>query len=196
VGAQIMPGLPGDSADGTIESFKALLALKPDLLRIYPAVVLKGTELARRSASGSYSPLSLEEAITICKVLLQMAAVAGIPVVRVGLQPTDDLSAGSELLAGPYHPAFRQLADGERWYDLLRIMLADADARDELFLYASPLRISDVVGQKRSNVTRLEEAFRVRIKGVLPDRGLDGSSLRVVSRDGKKCGNLLTDLKY
>jgi len=196
VGAQIMPGLPGDTADGTIGSFKTLLALKPDLLRIYPAVVLKGTELARRSAAGSYTPLSLDEAIAICKVLLQAAAVDGIPVVRAGLQPTDDLSSGAELLAGPYHPAFRQLADGERWYDLLCIMLADSDAGAELSIHASPARISDVVGQKRSNVMRLEERFRIRIKGVLPDSGLDGSSIRVISRDGKKCGNLLTDLKY
>jgi histone acetyltransferase (RNA polymerase elongator complex component) len=196
VGAQIMPGLPGDTADGTIESFKTLLSLKPDLLRIYPAVVLKGTELARRYTAGSYTPLSLEDAIQVCKVLLQEAARAGIPVVRAGLQPTDDLSSGSELLAGPYHPAFRQLADGERWYDLLRTLLVDADAGDELFMYASPARISDVVGQKRNNVKRLEESFRIRIKAVLPDRGLDCSSIRVVSRGGKQCGNLLTDLRY
>jgi len=196
VGAQIMPGLPEDSAESARESFRTLLALKPDLLRIYPAVVLKGTGLARLYADGSYTPLTLEAAIGICKVLLQDAAAAGIPVIRAGLQPTDDLSSGSELLAGPYHPAFRQLADSERWYDLLRILLADADAGDALTIHAPSSRLSDVIGQGRRNVKRLEEGFRVHIKAVLPDSGLDNSSIRVVSGEQVISGNLLADLRY
>jgi len=165
-------------------------------LRIYPAVVLKGTGLASLFTEGGYTPLSLEAAIGICKVLLQEAAVAGIPVIRAGLQPTDDLSSGSELLAGPYHPAFRQLADSERWYDLLCLLLADSDVGDELTIYSSSSRLSDVVGQGRKNVKRLEENFRVHIKAVLPDNGLDSTSTRVVSGEQVISGNLLTDLKY
>ena len=196
VGAQIMPGLPCDTAEGVRTSFRTLLALKPDLLRIYPAVVLKGTGLARLFAEGSYTPLDMEAAIGICKVLLQDAAFAGIPVIRAGLQPTDDLSSGSELLAGPYHPAFRQLADSERWYDLLCLLLADADVGDELTIHASSSRLSDVIGQHRRNVKRLEEGLRVHIKAVLIDSGLECSSIRVVSGDRTISGNLLTDLRY
>lgn len=196
VGAQIMPGLPRDTAEGVRASFRTLLVLKPDLLRIYPAVVLKGTGLARLFAEGSYTPLDVEAAVDICKVLLQDAAVAGIPVIRAGLQPTDDLSSGSELLAGPYHPAFRQLADSERWYDLLCLLLADADVGDELTIHASPSRLSDVIGQGRRNVKRLEEGLRVHVKAVLPDSGLDNSSMRVVNGEQVISGNLLTDLRY
>jgi len=196
VGAQIMPGLPRDTAESVRDSFTVLLSLKPDLLRIYPAVVLKGTGLARLHADGSYVPLSLEGAIAICKVLLQDAAVAGIPVIRAGLQPTDDLSSGSELLAGPYHPAFRQLADSERWYDLLCLLLADADVGDELTIHSASSRLSDVIGQGRRNVKRLEERSRVHVKVVLPDSGLADSSIRVVRGGQVISGNLLTDLKY
>jgi histone acetyltransferase (RNA polymerase elongator complex component) len=196
VGAQIMPGLPGDSAEGARDSFNTLLALKPDLLRIYPAVVLRGTGLARLFTEGSYTPLTLESAISICKVLLQDAAVAGIPVIRAGLQPTDDLSSGSELLAGPYHPAFRQLADSERWYDLLWTLLADSDTGDELTIHSAPSRLSDVIGQGRCNVKRLEESFRVHVKAVMADSGLENSSIRVAGGDRTISGNLLTDLRY
>jgi histone acetyltransferase (RNA polymerase elongator complex component) len=196
VGAQIMPGLPGDTPEGVRESFRDLLALKPDLLRIYPAVVLKGTGLARLLAEGSYAPLSLEEATGICKTLLQQAALAGIPVIRTGLQPTDDLSSGSELLAGPYHPAFRQLAEGERWYDLLCALLAGSDVGAELMLYAPSSRLSEVVGQKRRNVQRLEERFKVRLKAILPDSGLASDDIRIVIGEREIRGNLLADLRY
>ncbi len=196
VGAQIMPGLPGDTVLGVVASFRALLALKPDLLRIYPAVVLNGTGLARLYSEGLYTPLTLEEAICICKVLLHEAALAGIPVVRVGLQPTDDLSSGSELLAGPYHPAFRQLADGERWYDLLRILLSDADTGDEVVIYSSSSRLSDVIGQKRKNVKRLEEGFKVHITDVLPESGMGNTFIRVLIGERMISGDLLTDLRY
>ena len=95
VGAQMMPGLPGESAAGAIASFRRVLALKPDLLRIYPAVVLKGTALARMYQQGSYRPLSLDAAVNLCKIMLHDAARAAIPVIRAGLQPTDDLAAGT-----------------------------------------------------------------------------------------------------
>jgi histone acetyltransferase (RNA polymerase elongator complex component) len=193
-GAQIMPGLPGDTAEKARDSFKSLLNLKPDLLRIYPAVVLKGTGLARLLAEGSYTPLSLEAAVDICKTLLQEAALAGTPVIRTGLQPTDDLSSGSMVLAGPYHPAFRQLAEGERWYDLLCSLLAGRNGGDAT-VHASPSRLSDVIGQKRRNVLRLEKRFGLRIS-VLPDSCLDDDSIRIVSGGRSISGNLLTDLRY
>lgn len=196
VGAQMMPGLPGESSEGAVASFRRILSLGPDLVRIYPAVVLKGTGLARMHRDGDYRPLLLQEAVDICKIMLQDADLAGIPVIRVGLQPTDDLSAGGEIVAGPYHPAFRQLAQGERWFDLLQILLQEFTPGSRLTLYASPSELSDVVGQKRRNISRIEALRGAVVAGVHSADSLPAGNI-LIKTDGKQIhGEILRDLVY
>lgn len=196
VGAQMMPGLPGESARGAIASFRKLLSLRPDLLRIYPAVVLQGTELAGMYQKGSYRPLPLEEAVAICKVMLQDAGRAGIPVIRAGLQPTDELSSGAEVIAGPYHPAFRQLAQGERWFDLLQLLTREFSPGAELTLSTSRAELSDVVGQKRRNIIRLEQLSRFSVAAVHADDSLSAGTVRVTAPGHSVHGDMLRDLNY
>lgn len=196
VGAQLMPGLPGETPEGAIESLRRLLPLRPDLLRIYPAVVLRGTELARLYRSGIYRPLSIDEAVRICKVMLQMAAVAGVPVTRVGLHPGDDLTSGGELLAGPFHPAFRQLAEGERWYDLLAGLCAGFAEGELLEIQVAPSRISDLVGHKRTNVRRIEASYPIRLRRIHEDSSLGREDIVVQGKCLSARANLVRDLRY
>ncbi len=46
-----------------------------------------------------------------------------IDIIRVGLQNTDEISdpksKESQVIAGPYHPAFRQLVESAMWYDAI-----------------------------------------------------------------------------
>jgi len=196
VGAQLMPGLPGDTPSLAVESLSLLLPLKPDLLRIYPAVVLRNTELARLYESGRYRPLSLDEAVAVCKVMLQVAASAGIPVIRVGLHPTDELTAGGEVLAGPYHPAFRQLAEAERWYDLLRILCADLAPGEKVTFQVAPARVSDVIGQNRHNIRRLEKLFHLHVSGVDSNAAMGGDEI-IIKLDNRMInGNITNMLQY
>jgi histone acetyltransferase (RNA polymerase elongator complex component) len=195
VGAQLMPGLPGDSPERAIDSLRRLLPLRPVMLRIYPAVVLEGTELARLYRIGGYRPLSLEAAVEICKVMLQMAAIAGIPVIRAGLQPTDDLTAAGKVLAGPYHPAFRQLAEGERWFDLLHLLCAGFRGDDELEISVASARLSDVVGQKRINFRRIEGIYPLRLR-LHGDPSLGNDDVSIKGRLSITNANLLKDLRY
>ncbi|HEY6008104.1 MAG TPA: radical SAM protein, partial [Geobacteraceae bacterium] len=117
--AQLMPGLPGDTPAGSLATLDAVLSLGPDALRIYPALVLAGTRLAELWCEGNYRPLSLAEAVRTCKLMLHRALRARVPVLRIGLQPTAELQAAGAVVAGPFHPAFRQLVEADMWYDLL-----------------------------------------------------------------------------
>jgi len=195
-GAQLMPGLPGDSAAGAVASLRRVVALKPELLRIYPAVVLKGTELARMYQQGSYAPLSLDAAVNLCKVMLHVAALAAVKVIRVGLQPTTELAAGAAVLAGPCHPALRQLAEGERWYDLLQILAARFAGDARLTLHVPPARIADVVGHKRRNIIRLEQFSRRTVAAVSADDSLAAGAIRISDSSMSISGDLLRDLTY
>lgn len=68
VGYHMMPGLPGVSEKKDILMFKKLFLdkkLKPDALKIYPTMVLKGTKLYDLWKKGKYKPLTTEKAAEI-----------------------------------------------------------------------------------------------------------------------------------
>ena len=110
VGAQLMFGLPGDTGAEGLASVERLCALRPDFVRLYPVLVLRGTELSRMMARGDYRPLALEEAVDLCARALDRFDRSGIPVIRIGLQTHEGLRPGrGALVAGPHHPAFGDL---------------------------------------------------------------------------------------
>ncbi len=111
LGVQLMPGLPG-STEATINHNRlALQALKPDYLRLYPLVVIKGTPLADTYAEGLYVPLDLEEAVQICADYAELAEQEGITIIKLGLPSNLD---PEEVLAGPFHPSFGEFVLAER----------------------------------------------------------------------------------
>ncbi len=112
LGIQLMIGLPGDTMAKSIESAKKAAKLKPDLARLYPTVVLEDTELARMYKAGKYEPFTEETAVQTCKEMYKILVNSGITVMRVGLKSTDLVTNESDLGSG-YHPAFRQLVEGE-----------------------------------------------------------------------------------
>ncbi|MFR1474921.1 MAG: hypothetical protein ACLSB9_03870 [Hydrogeniiclostridium mannosilyticum] len=81
-------------------------------MRIYPAIVMEGTELARRWRSGLYEPMSLECAVNLCVDLLDFFEQRQIRVIRLGLHASPELER--DRLAGPWHPAFRELCESRR----------------------------------------------------------------------------------
>jgi elongator complex protein 3 len=63
----MMPGLPGSSIKRDTEAFETVFQddrFKPDMLKIYPTLVIKGTELYDQWKKGMYTPLSTEQATT------------------------------------------------------------------------------------------------------------------------------------
>ena len=88
VGLQLMPGLPGDSADIFRTTVDTVIGLNPDFVRLYPALVIKGTPLERLYLAGKYTPLPLDAAVSICREAYTKFKQAGISVIRMGLQPT------------------------------------------------------------------------------------------------------------
>jgi histone acetyltransferase (RNA polymerase elongator complex component) len=102
---QLMPGLPLDSRERSLESAAAAVKTDPSAVRIYPTVVMKDTELEKMYSCGRYSPLSLDEAIDTVKDMYAFFTGNHVRVIRMGLHP---LASGEEnsIIAGPYHPAF------------------------------------------------------------------------------------------
>lgn len=111
LGHQIMPGLPGDNFEIDIETTKKSIEMKPDICRIYPSLVIKDTPMEDMYHRGDYKPYSLDEAVYISGEMLKLYNEAKVKVIRIGLQPTDTITTGKDIVDGPFHPAFRELVE-------------------------------------------------------------------------------------
>lgn len=120
LGHQIMLGLPGDNFDKDIATVKKSIDMKPDIYRIYPALIIKNTPMEYMYSNGIYSPYSLCDAVDISKLLYCMLVSEGINVIRVGLQPTEEINLGAEVVNGPFHPAFRELVLGSLYMEMIQ----------------------------------------------------------------------------
>jgi len=109
VGIQIMPGLPGDTRETILFTAKEVVRFSPDFVRVYPTLVLRDTPLEGLYLKGLYKPWSLEDMVNVCEEINELFKLAGIPIIRFGLQPTEGLIQG--IVAGPFHPSFRQLLE-------------------------------------------------------------------------------------
>ncbi len=119
LGHQIMPGLPGDSFEIDIETTKKSIEMKPDICRIYPSLVIKDTPMEDMYNRGDYVPYSLDEAVYISGEMLKLYNEAKVKVIRIGLQPTDTITTGKDIVDGPFHPAFRELVEGHLICEIL-----------------------------------------------------------------------------
>ena len=163
---QMMTGLPGSSPETDTETARRLIALRPDGVRIYPTVVVRDTPLCDAYGAGEYRPQTVEEAAILCARLYRMFTAAGIPVLRLGLQPTEALSGG-DAVAGPYHPAFGELVKSRIFYENACALLDQTGARAVTLLVRRD-RISAMVGQKRANLRALEARYPEKRLRVAP----------------------------
>lgn len=125
LGHQIMPGLPGDTFERDIETTKESIKMNPDICRIYPSLVIKDTPMERMYINNEYIPYSLEEAVNVSKVMYDMYKKHNINVIRIGLQPTESINEGKDIVAGPFHPSFRELVEGSLLSDIILENMTD-----------------------------------------------------------------------
>lgn len=182
---QMMTGLPGDTDEKALETGRRLAALRPDGVRIYPAVVVKGTELHRMWQRGEYRPQTVPEAAELCAGLLELMERENIPVIRVGLSPSRELE--EQVAAGAYHPALGELARSRLWYRRAAAVLRDVPAGAAVELGVRSGAVSPMVGQKRENVLKLCREFSLRS---LKIRAVTGAGQAVVLLAVAPSGNI------
>lgn len=163
LGLQMMTGLPGDSDAGARETARRLAALRPCTMRIYPTVVMPDTRLADWYRSGEYAPPTLDEAVTLCAALLGFFERGhGIPVIRLGLHAEQEMQ--ERRLAGPWHPAFRELCEGQMYLNTARAVLKQV-CPGRVTLRVAPGAVSKMTGHRRRNLDLLaEEGFRAVVR--------------------------------
>lgn len=173
LGHQIMPGLPGSTREKDIKTCLESISMKPDIVRIYPTLTIKDTELVNMYNKGSYKPLSLEEAIDISALIYSQYAVNKINVIRIGLQNTESINEEEDVVAGPFHPAFRQLVEEKIYLSSIIQKLQGMNLKDKhITIHANDKLMSFIAGQKKSNIIKLMEIFsmsKITFKNSLND---------------------------
>ncbi|UCD73113.1 MAG: tRNA uridine(34) 5-carboxymethylaminomethyl modification radical SAM/GNAT enzyme Elp3 [Candidatus Bathyarchaeota archaeon] len=103
----MMPGLPGSDPERDMKGFRTIFQdeeFKPDMLKIYPCLVLEGTELYDLWRKGEYTPYSDEEATTLIAEVKKITP----PWVRI-MRVQRDIPSNL-IVAGVTHSNLRQLA--------------------------------------------------------------------------------------
>ncbi|AIS52555.1 histone acetyltransferase [Thermoanaerobacter kivui] len=165
LGLQIMISLPGDDLDKSLNTAQKIVQLKPDFVRIYPTLVIKGTYLEKMYKDGRYKPLNLEETVEISKRLYIIFLKNDVEVIRIGLQPTENISYNGDVVAGPFHPAMGQLVESRVILDVLMKIFEEKNIRNtDVSIISNEKRISTVIGQKKHNKQILENKYNVNAK--------------------------------
>ena len=158
---QMMTGLPGDTDESCIETAKKIIDLAPNRVRIYPTVIVRDTVLCDMWRAGTYKEHTVEDAVRVCSKIVPLFNEAGIPIIRMGLNPTEDLSGG-DALGGAYHPALGELVHSRIMLEKARGLLAGARPGSSVVLGVNRSDVSKMIGQHRCNVHALVSEFSLR----------------------------------
>lgn len=176
LGLQMMTGLPKDTNERSLETADKIIALDPDIVRIYPTLVIKGTKLEEMYKKGLYIPQNVNDAVNLCAKLLKKFKSANITVIRCGLQNTDEISPGGSVVAGPFHSAFGELVENEFFYEKLEAIVANKN-KENFEIMVNPSDISKVIGHKRKNVIKIYEKYGKIIK-LIPSEKIEKGEIK------------------
>lgn len=161
LGHQLMPGLPKSNKEKDINSAKLSIQLKPEIIRIYPSLVIKDTPMEIMYNRGEYTPYTLDLAVDVSKQIYFMYKKEGINVIRIGLQPTDTINEGGDIIDGPFHPAFRELVESSLLIDKIKQEIIS----DNLEILINNRDVSKLYANKKYYFNKLkEDGYNITVK--------------------------------
>lgn len=163
LGLQMMLGLPYDTKERSISTAKKIIKLGAKTTRIYPTLVIEGTALAKQYKEEKYKALSIEDAIDWTKDIIMLFENANLKILRTGLHPSEEFEDNKSLLAGPYHPSFKEMVMTEIWNE----KFSSINNKNKILnIFVNPQQVNFAVGYKAKNKKHLLQQFEsVKIIG-------------------------------
>lgn len=157
LGLQMMTGLYVSNENLDIKTAEEFIKLKPDMVRIYPTVVMKGTELETLYNSGVYEPAKFESTVELCSFLLDLfERKNNIPVIRLGLHDSESLR--KNMVSGVFHPAFREICESNLIFHEILDQIKKLEMKSgNITVKINSRDISKAVGQKRVNLKKFKD---------------------------------------
>ena len=184
LGHQMMVGLPESTELDEINTAKKLIKLKPKIVRIYPVLVIKNTKLEKEYNEGIYTPLTIVQAVERCKSIVYLFNKKNIQIIRIGLQTTEEICSpeaeSSDVVAGPYHPAFRQLVESSLWYDSILDKIKKLNDKVKIAqIIANPMDVNNIIGHKKENIMKLKETYNLDIQ-IVQNENIKKGTIKIV----------------
>lgn len=168
LGLQMMVGLPLSDEEKEIKTAEEFIKLKPYCVRIYPVLVIKDTPLEEEYYKGEYQACDLDRAVSISATLLQMFKKENINVIRIGLQTTDNINEGKDVVAGPFHPAFGALvSEYIRFLEIEKYIKKNSLYGKDLIIRANNKEINMIIGNKRKNILKIKDIYDINVKTLI-----------------------------
>jgi len=160
LGLQMMIGLYKSTPELDRYTADEIIKLSPKAVRIYPVVILEGTELSRKFISGEYVPMNFDDAVMLSAEILIKFNQHEINVIKLGLHASE--TVGAQMIGGFYHPAFRELCEGA----LFRKKIDEKIKKTGSYtVYVPEKSLSKAVGQKKSNLVYFKnKGINLKIK--------------------------------
>ena len=153
---QMMIGLPGASPESEVRTAERICELGATFARIYPTVVFLDTPLCEMAKCGTYTPLSVDEAVIRSANAYEVFLRAGVSCIRIGLCATEELISPQFVYAGPNHPALGELVMSEVYYrNTVSFLKSNTLLGKDIVLEVPTRELSRAVGQHRRNIERL-----------------------------------------
>src|SRR5699024_7479815 len=183
LGLQMMIGLYKDDEKTAFKTAKKFIEMKPDIVRIYPTLVIEDTYLETLYKLNKYTPLDINKAVKIIKPIYALFKVNDIDVSRIGLQPTENINEEGSVVAGPFHAAFRQLVEQELYREALEKYLSIYKNIDEIFIEVPNSQMSYIVGNKAENKKYLKNRFNI---SKISFKAINGDKIYITINNDKK----------
>lgn len=156
-------GLPDSTKIDEANTAKDLAKLKPNSVRIYPMVVVKGTRLEEELKNGGYEPLTLNQAIERCKEVIYNFNLK--KVTQINIIKQNELNKDEEIIAGPFHEEFPALVSDSIWYDSIVDKIKKFNVKvKKVNIEVNPKDLTNIYGYERGNAEKLQEIYDVEIK--------------------------------
>lgn len=164
LGLQMMTGLYGSDFEKDYFTAREIIKLHPQTVRIYPTVVLKNTYLAELFLKGEYLPPTAEQTAPFAARLLTEFQNEGIRVIKLGLHSSETVEG--DMVAGAYHPAFREMCEGYIFLDKIEEKLKSKDKGKEYTVFVPKKSLSKAKGLNKRNEKALKnQGYYCKIKG-------------------------------
>ena len=103
--------------------------------------------------------------------------------IRLGLQNTEEIADpnadSSQVVAGPYHPAFRQLVEDSMWYEEIVGQIKKFNVKvKQVKIKANPENVNNIIGHKKENILKLKEIYEVDVT-VEPDEQIKKGKFKI-----------------
>ncbi len=166
LGYQIMIGLPESTKIDDINTAKTILKMKPKIINLNPALVIKGTELEKEYQEQKYKPLTLVQAIETSKEIVEIFNNKKIETIAIGYGILDNdleqLEIAEKVIDGPFHPSFRQMVESSLWYEAIVNKIKQLNVKVmQVEVTANPVDVNNVIGYKQENIEKLRDIYDV-----------------------------------